>query len=315
MKYTKWLLIFALAFTALLGGLIPASTAEAATTPGYQVEINKKTNKLYLYQDGQVTKTYPVATGRTKDLTPEGTFTMVVKIVAPGWKGIPGGDPKNPLGKRWMGFSVKGDSGRIYGVHGTNQPESIGSNASSGCVRMGEENLLELYKLIPEGTPIWIHSGKSTNKWLGDSSYAVQPSKGQVKVKGNKVNIRTGPSTGSFTIEQVDNGLVLENTGYVKDWYQVRLQSGKIGFINNAFATKLAEQNPPSSDFTDASGKIVAIENIVNVRSAPALNASIVQRVSKGTILTLTGVSNEWYRIKTSSGATAYVHKTVATKN
>ncbi|MDQ0417652.1 SH3-like domain-containing protein [Croceifilum oryzae] len=309
MKHTKWLLAFALAFTVLFGGLIPAS-AQAAT-PGYQVEINKKTNKLYLYQDGQVTKTYPVATGRTKDLTPEGTFTMVVKIVAPGWKGIPGGVPENPLGKRWLGFSVKGDSGRVYGVHGTNHPESIGTNASSGCVRMGEENLLELYKLIPEGTPIWIHSGKSTNKWLGDSSYAVQPTKGQLKVKGTNVNIRTGPSTGSFTIEQVNNGTVLEFTGYVKDWYQVRLQTGKIGFINNSFVTKLEEQEP-TSDFTNASGKIVATENVVNVRSAPSLNASVVQKVSKGTSMTLTGISNEWYRIKTSSGATAYVHKTVA---
>ncbi|SFX72620.1 SH3 domain-containing protein [Thermoactinomyces sp. DSM 45891] len=312
MKYTKWFLVFALACTVLLGGLIPFSTAQASTHE-YQVEINKKTNKLYLYQDGRVTKTYPVATGRTKDLTPEGTFTMVVKIVAPGWKGIPGGVPENPLGKRWMGISVKGDSGRIYGVHGTNQPASIGSNASSGCVRMGEENLLELYQLIPEGTPIWIHSGKSTNKWLGDSSYAVQPSTGQLKVKGNKVNIRTGPSTGAFTIEQVNNGLVLENTGYVKDWYQVRLQSGKFGFINSSFATKLEDQKP-SSDFTDASGKIVAIENVVNIRSNPSLSASVVQRVSKGTAMTLTGVSNEWYRIKTSSGATAYVHKSVAKK-
>ncbi|SDY25756.1 L,D-transpeptidase family protein [Thermoactinomyces sp. DSM 45892] len=312
MKFTKWLLAFALAFTVLLGGFIPASTAQAAT-PDYQVEINKKTNKLYLYQDGRVTKTYPVATGRTKDLTPEGTFTMVVKIVSPGWKGIPGGVPENPLGKRWMGFSVNGDSGRTYGVHGTNQPASIGTNASSGCVRMGEANLLELYKLIPEGTPIWIHSGKYTKKWRGDSSYAVQPSSGQVKVKGNKVNIRTGPSTGSFTMEQVSNGLVLENIGYIKDWYQVRLQSGKVGFINSSFATKL-EDPKPSSNFTDATGKVVAIENIVNVRSNPSLSASVIQRVSKGTTMTLTGVSNEWYRIKTSSGTTAYVHKSVAKK-
>ena len=98
-------------------------------------KINKSTNTLYLYKDGTLEKTYPVATGRTDELTPEGTFTMVVKINKPGWKNIPGGDPKNPLGDKWLGISVNEDNGRTYGIHGTNQPESIGSHASSGCVR------------------------------------------------------------------------------------------------------------------------------------------------------------------------------------
>lgn len=310
MKHIKWLLSLAVAFSFMLGSFV--GSAQAATL-NYQVEINKTTNKMYLYKNGQVVKTYPVASGRTKDLTPEGTFTMVVKIVNPGWKNIPGGVPENPLGKRWMGISVNGDSGRTYGMHGTNKPESIGTHASSGCIRMAENNLLELYSLIPEGTPVWIHSGTSTNKWLGDPSFAVQPSKGQLKIKVNKANIRTGPSTGAFIITQMNNGVVLDITGYVKDWYQVRLKTGQIGFIYNSIVTKLSEQKP-TNGFTNTSGTVIVTESLVNIRSNPSLSASIVQRVSKGTKLTLTGENSEWFRIKTSSGYTAYVHKSVAKK-
>lgn len=310
MKYIKWLLTLTVAVSLIIASF--ASSAHAATL-NYQVEINKSTNKLYLYQNGQVHKTYPVATGRTKDLTPEGTFTMVVKITNPGWKNIPGGVPENPLGKRWMGFSVNGDSGRTYGIHGTNKPESIGTYASSGCIRMAEANLLELYSLIPEGTPIWVHSGTSTKKWLGDPSFAVQPSKGQLKVKTNKANVRTGPSTGAFIITQLNSNVVLDITGYVKDWYQVRLKTGQIGFMHNSVVTKISEQKP-TDGFTKASGSIITTENLVNIRSTPSLNASIVQRVPKSTKMTLTGESKEWYQIKTSSGYTAYVHKSVAKK-
>lgn len=312
MKYVKWLLTCAVAFVFAFGTYIGNASAASLN---YQVEINKATNKLYLYQNGQVYKTYPVATGRTKDLTPEGTFTMVVKITNPGWKNIPGGVPENPLGARWMGISVNGDKGRTYGMHGTNNPSSIGTHASSGCIRMAHDNLLELYSLIPEGTPVWIHSGKSTNKWLGDPSFAVQPSKGQLKMKVDQGNVRTGPSTGSFIIEQVKAGTILEITGYVKDWYQVRLKSGKIGFVSNTIVTKVTEQKPTTTDnIKAASGTIIATEKLINVRSNPSTSASVIQKVAKGTKMKLTGEGTEWYRIQTSSGYTAYVHKSVAKK-
>ncbi|MDQ0418759.1 SH3-like domain-containing protein [Croceifilum oryzae] len=319
MKYTKWLLVFMVAFTVLLGSF--TSDAKAAA-PDYKIEINKKTNKLYLYKDGKVTKTYPVATGRTKDLTPEGTFPMVVKIVQPGWKGIPGGSPENPLGKRWIGFSVKGDNGRVYGIHGTNQPNSIGKYVSNGCIRMNEANLLELYGLIPEGIPVWIHSGSSKSKWAGDSSITVQASTGKLKIKGNQVNVRTGPSTGAFVVTQLNNGTMVDVIGKAGDWYQVRVSGGKTGFIRKDFVTSVSgstgstHTSPTTSSnaFTKATGSIVTIENLVNVRSNPSTTAQIRQRISKGTKLTLIGVSSEWYQVKLKDGSTAYIHKTVSKK-
>ncbi|SFX75390.1 SH3 domain-containing protein [Thermoactinomyces sp. DSM 45891] len=317
MKRIKWLVVLSIMFTVLLGGRFGFSASAASSK--FQVEINKSTNKLYLYKDGQVAKTYPVATGRTKDLTPEGTFPMVVKIVQPGWKGIPGGDPKNPLGKRWIGFSVKGDNGRVYGIHGTNQPSSIGKYVSNGCIRMNEANLLELYSLIPEGTPVWIHSGKSTAKWKGESSVTVQSANGKLKIKGNKVNVRTGPSTGAFVVTQLNNGTVVDMIGKSGDWYQVRMSSGKTGFIRKDFVTQVSGSTSTTSSnsngFSKASGSIVATENVINVRSEASMTAQVRQKVSKGTKMTLIGENKEWYQIQTKAGYVAYVHKTVAKKS
>lgn len=290
------------------------STAGAAAN--YQVEIDKTNNKLYLYQDGVLTKTYRVATGRTEDLTPEGTFTMVVKINKPGWKNIPGGHPDNPLGDKWMGLSVNGDNGRTYGIHGTNKPESIGTHASSGCVRMLKDDLIELYNTIPEGTPVWIHKGPSKGKWEGDPSYAVQPTTGKVKVVVNLANVRTGPSLGAFIIQQEKTGTILELTGFVKDWYQVKLSSGKVGFIHKSTVTETKE-NPttPKPDFNQTQGLIEITASVANIRSNPSMTAPIVQKVKKGTKINLIGENSEWFQVRLSSGYTAYVHNTVAKKS
>ena len=63
---------------------------------------------------------------------------------------IPGGDPRNELGSRWIGFKPS------YGVHGTIFPESIGKAESHGCVRMNNKDVEELYGLVVVGTPVKI---------------------------------------------------------------------------------------------------------------------------------------------------------------
>ncbi len=309
-RHLKWFVPTLVAIAVVFGFYYTTSGA----APNYQVEIDKTNNKLHLYKDGELKKTYPVATGRTEELTPEGTFTMVVKINKPGWKNIPGGDPNNPLGEKWMGMSVNGDNGRTYGIHGTNKPESIGTHASSGCVRMKKEDLIELYNTIPEGTPVWIHKGASNGKWSGDPSFAVQPTEGKVKVTVNLANVRTGPSIGAFIIQQEKTGIVLELTGFVKDWYQVKLENGKIGFIHNSTVTKVSGQpsETPTSSFVSKSGTVVTTENVVNIRSNPSLSAPIVQKVKQGTKIALTGENKDWFRVQLTTGYTAYVHKTVA---
>ena len=110
-KIWKWSLAALLSFAVIFG--LGAADTDAASP--YKIEVNKSTNKLTLYKNGRVYKQYPVATGRTPSLTPEGTFPIVVKFVKPGWKGIPGGHPNNPLGERWLGphSLVPGSSGEV----------------------------------------------------------------------------------------------------------------------------------------------------------------------------------------------------------
>ncbi|MFB5661542.1 L,D-transpeptidase [Alteribacillus sp. HJP-4] len=120
--------------------------------------INKQTNHLVYIEDGEIGNPYPVGTGKKQDMTPEGEFTVVVKAVRPYYRklNIAGGDPKNPLGSRWIGFDADETNGRIYGIHGTNRPESIGHYVSQGCVRMRNEEVDELFERVKEGTKVLI---------------------------------------------------------------------------------------------------------------------------------------------------------------
>jgi uncharacterized protein YgiM (DUF1202 family) len=291
---------------------IPGNT-DAAGFIDYKIEINKKTNKLYLYKNSSVIKVYPVATGRSNSLTPEGTFPVVVKIVKPGWRGIPGGHPDNPLGARWNGLSVRGDNGRTYGIHGTNTPSSIGKHASSGCVRMYNEDVIELYNTIYEGTPVWIHSGTSNGVWRGDPNVGLKPASGTVKITATSVNARTGPSLGAFVITTLTKGTILPLTGVTGDWYQVKLSSGKTAFVHKDYAVKTSGSTPtPSPSFSPASGQVQITVDVANVRQAPSLSSAVLMKASYGTKFTLTGISSEWYRVQLANGSTAYLHQSVA---
>ncbi|WP_081411005.1 L,D-transpeptidase [Desulfotruncus alcoholivorax] len=121
-----------------------------------EIIINKATNKLYFNSNDTIFKVFPVATGRTPALTPEGQFSIVVKLVNPAYYrlNIPGGSPRNPLGYRWLGLSVGG--GGVYGIHGTNNPASIGTYASGGCIRMHNQDVTWLFDHTPLGTPVKI---------------------------------------------------------------------------------------------------------------------------------------------------------------
>lgn len=120
--------------------------------------VNKANNKLAFIDDNEVQEILPVGTGKTQELTPEGLFTVKVKAVNPYYrkKNIPGGDPRNPLGSRWIGFDARNTDGRIYGIHGTNQPDSIGKFISNGCVRMHKTDVERLYEKVPLGTKVLI---------------------------------------------------------------------------------------------------------------------------------------------------------------
>jgi hypothetical protein len=147
-------LVFVLLFTASFVGAAEASAGSDLLV------VNKKTNKLAYFSAGKLEKVFPVATGKTKALTPEGSFKIVVKIKnRPYYKEkIPGGDPANPLGDRWLGLEVNGTQGTTYAIHGNNNKSSIGKYVSAGCIRMYNEDIHWLYPRISKNTVVVITS-------------------------------------------------------------------------------------------------------------------------------------------------------------
>ena len=71
------------------------------------------------------------------------------------WKnGMPGG-PENPLGARAL-YLFQNGSDTLFRIHGTNEPLSIGKNASSGCIRMINQDVKELFDRVPVGTRVLV---------------------------------------------------------------------------------------------------------------------------------------------------------------
>ncbi len=111
--------------------------------PVYSITINRSLHKLTLYRDSIVFKNYPVAVGKPSTPTPVGTFRIVNRAINPG----------GPFGARWLGLNApNGD----YGIHGTNNPSSIGKDVSNGCIRMFNDQVIELSNLVSIGTVVKI---------------------------------------------------------------------------------------------------------------------------------------------------------------
>lgn len=133
----------------LIGLLHPWLPPHTSSEP--VIIVNKASHEVVLFQDDEILFKAPAAIGKTKDLTPEGTFDVKVKAEDPYYrkKNIPGGDPENPLGTRWIGFDARETDGRIYGIHGTNRPDSIGKSVSAGCIRLKNEDVEKLFEIVP----------------------------------------------------------------------------------------------------------------------------------------------------------------------
>jgi murein L,D-transpeptidase YcbB/YkuD len=154
----KAILIFALLVMSLRG---------SAQTTKRQVMVSLPDRKLVLLEDGQVKKVYPVAVGKAGSPSPTGRFQVVVRLqnptyYHPGKVIAPGAG--NPLGNRWIGLNQKG-----YGIHGTNEPKSIGKAASHGCIRMTKTDLEELFTLVRVGDEVEIRGERDeqTAQWFG----------------------------------------------------------------------------------------------------------------------------------------------------
>lgn len=120
------------------------------------IRVDKSEHTLTYYSFNVPVRTFQVATGVHESDTPVGTFPVVMLVKNPWYlkRNTPGGDPKNPLGSRWIGLEVPGTDGSEYGIHGTNQPDSIGESRSAGCIRMRNTDVNWLYNYVRIGT--WV---------------------------------------------------------------------------------------------------------------------------------------------------------------
>ena len=126
----------------------------------FVVRVWKDTHILRLFVDDVFVREYVVGLG-AGGCTPVGEFRIATRQEKPAWyyegKVYPYGDPKNILGTRWMGFENKpGVTG--YGIHGTAFPDSVGKDESSGCVRMYNHQVEELFDMVPSGARVVIRA-------------------------------------------------------------------------------------------------------------------------------------------------------------
>ena len=104
------------------------------------IALNSKT--LSVYQDDALIKSYPIAIGKSSTPSPIGQWQVINKKIL---------DGSTVFGTRWIGLSAAS-----YGIHGTNNPNSIGTAASLGCIRMYNQHVEELFPMVALGTSVVI---------------------------------------------------------------------------------------------------------------------------------------------------------------
>jgi lipoprotein-anchoring transpeptidase ErfK/SrfK len=129
--------------------------------------------KVYRREDDEArfgeAETYKIAVGQIGYQTPRGLYVINTKSKCPDWmvpdsdwardRGLVPGtvvdceDPTNPIKARWLGVT---DPKEGVGIHGTSELESLGTEASHGCIRMAPDDVIKLFDEIPKGTPVVI---------------------------------------------------------------------------------------------------------------------------------------------------------------
>ena len=153
------------AFSAVAVGIQTPAQARASMLSGYEpgtVVVKTSERRLYLVLENGETISYRVGVGKA-GRTWTGVSYISGKFIRPAWSPpadvrrekpslpdvIPGGSSQNPMGAAAMTLSVD-----QYAIHGTNKPESIGGFVSFGCIRMHNQDVLDLYQRVKVGTPV-----------------------------------------------------------------------------------------------------------------------------------------------------------------
>jgi L,D-transpeptidase catalytic domain len=158
---------------------VAARVREETMLPTIVVHVD--TNRLDLYEGFQVTRSWDVATAKPGWITPVGEWSLYQKRENPTWYNpaldswgasmpavVPGG-PGNPMGTRALYITAPG----LIRIHGTTSPDSIGRYASHGCIRMHNEQVEELYELVPVGAKVVIMGSRPS--WAAEGDFPDTP--------------------------------------------------------------------------------------------------------------------------------------------
>lgn len=155
--------------------------------------INIPSRTLDLYKDGKLKKTYPVGVGKANFPTPVGNFKVIRLVKGPGWENPykPMGETRinagknNPLGTRWIGF--KEVPGGEFGIHGTDNPASVGKYCSHGCVRMLIKDSEELFDNISMETPVFV-TYETVRIYINNSNVYIKAYQDEYKIGKNNIS-------------------------------------------------------------------------------------------------------------------------------
>ena len=138
------------------------------------IVIDTPGHHLYLVQAGGTAMRYGIGVGREEALQFKGNATIGRKAAWPTWTptanmirrdpdryaayagGLPGG-LTNPLGARAL-YLYRGGNDTYFRLHGTTEPYTIGTNVSSGCIRLMNQDIIDLYGRVPSGTRVVVQS-------------------------------------------------------------------------------------------------------------------------------------------------------------
>jgi lipoprotein-anchoring transpeptidase ErfK/SrfK len=141
--------------------LVPYDTEELPGT----IVVDTYERFLYLVMEGGQAMRYGIGVGR-EGFAWNGDAAIKRKEVWPEWRPpedmrerepelpeVMEGGPENPLGARAL-YLFEGDKDTLYRIHGTNYPKSIGTAQSSGCIRLLNQDIIDLYRRVPLGSKV-----------------------------------------------------------------------------------------------------------------------------------------------------------------
>lgn len=141
----------------MIGRAEAADTANDAVARRLVVSIPDR--KLVVIENNEVVEVFAVAVGAPNSPSPTGTFTIVNRVANPTYYHpgkVIGPGPQNPIGTRWIGLNQKG-----YGIHGTDQPSSIGYAKSHGCIRLRNADIERLFERVRPGDVVELHAERT----------------------------------------------------------------------------------------------------------------------------------------------------------